>query len=313
MRRRFCVVLCVLFMACWCRAENTQISGRYDVVKAENGLIIGWRRASEDRATQQISIFDMQGKFLIGLTPLRLVPEAKRATIYDVSALPGRLIAVAVVYRKSEDTAPAASLLYFDFQQGSPLLALALDPSREVLRLTVDDDSDVWTLTEGVGEKKPSEQPMIVGYGPSGDVLKEVGKRSEFPLSENQEDGAGFGHTRDSIWFWLPGSTDFVTIKSHDTSLNRFVTGRPNQSPLETTVRAVRTEKGTLLAEILSSEDELHRGHFNFFSRSATTNEWKPFSPPCSPCTLIGTDNGQALFVETQADHLEVYAAPISD
>ena len=56
------------------------------------------------------------------------------------------LFAAAVTYRKSQDTVPAASLLYYDFS-GKPLLALALDPSREVSYLTVDAQSNVWTLT----------------------------------------------------------------------------------------------------------------------------------------------------------------------
>lgn len=171
----------------------------------------------------------------------------------------------------------------------------------------------------GVGERKPSEEPMVVGYSPSGDVLKEVAKRSEFPdhaseIQENDRVGVtGFGHTSDSIWFWLPGSTDLVTFKTHGSSLNRSVTGLPNQSPREITVRVLRTDIGTPLTEIRSSQDEQHGGQFNFFSRSAATNQWEPFYPPRSLCTLIGTDSGQALFLKAQDGRLQIYVAPLPE
>lgn len=318
MRRRLSLAVCVISMACWCRAQNVQILGHYDKVKAENGLIIGWQIASEDRATRQIDIYDRMGNLLAGLAPLRLVSEAKRATVYDVSALPGRFIAVAAVYRKSEDTVPAASLLYFDFQ-GSPLLALALDPSREVLRLTVDADSNVWTLTEGVGERKPNpEEPMmVVAYDASGNVLKRVFRRSEFPdhVSEIQENdrigNAGFGHTSDSVWFWLPLSTDLVAFKTDGSSINRSATHLPGKSPQESPVDVFRTDKGTLVTEVWSRQDRQHAsGQFNFFLRSAVTKQWEPFYPPCVPCHLIGTDSGEALFMR-QEGHLEIYAVPL--
>jgi hypothetical protein len=319
MLRCFCLALSALTLTCWCRAQNVQIPRHYDVVKAENGLIIGWQLASEDRGARQIDVYDIKGTFLTGLAPLRLVPEAKRATVYDVSALPGRIIAVGAVYRKSPDTVPAASLLYFDFQ-GDLLLALALDPSREVVRLTVDGDSDVWTLTEGVGERKPSEEPMAVGYSASGEVLKEVAKRSEFPADASLTQGddrmgsTGFGHSAGSVWFWLPSSTELVTFKMHGSSqMSRFVTGLPKQSPREVVLSLLRTDAGVLLASVRGSEDDRSPGQFKFFSRSASRNHWEFYVPPCSQCSLIGVEGGKAFFLKDQGGQSEIYEAPVPE
>jgi hypothetical protein len=319
MRHAFYITVSALLLAGWCRAQLVQIPGHYEFVKVENGLIMGWQMASEDRATRQISVYDMKGTFLTGLSPLRLVSEAKRATVWDVSALPGHMIAVAVDYRKSDDTVPASSLLYFSFR-GDPLLALALDASREVRHLTVDGDSNVWTLTMGVGQRKPSEEPMAVGYSPSGEVLKEVAKRSEFPAdaSLTQEDDriglTGFGHSADSVWFWLPSSTELVTFKTHGSSqMSRFVTGLPKQSPREVVLRLLRTDAGTLLAWVRGSEDDRSPGQFNFFSRSASRNHWEFYAPPCSQCSLIGVKGGEALFLKDQGGQSEIYEAPVPE
>jgi hypothetical protein len=324
MVRCFCLALSTLFLTCWCCAQNVetqnvQIPRHYDVVKAENGLIIGWQMASEDRAARQIDVYDMKGTFLTGLSPLRLVPEAKRTTVWDVSALPGQMIAVAVDYRKSDDAVPSSSLLYFNFR-GDPLQALALDASREARHLTVDGDSNVWTLTMGAGERKPSGEPMAVGYKPSGEVLKEVAKRSEFPTdaSLTQEDDTmgltGLGHNADSVWFWLPNSTELVTFKTHGSSqMRRFVTGLPKQLPQEVVLRLSRTDAGALLAWVRGSEDDHSPGQFNFFSRSAPRNHWEFYAPPCSQCSLIGVDGGEALFLKEQGGQSEIYEAPVPE
>jgi hypothetical protein len=319
MRHVFYVTVSTLLLAGWCQAQLVQIPEHYQVVKAENGLIMGWQMSSEDRTTRQISVYDRNGMFLTGLSPLRLVSEAKSATVWDVSALAGHMIAVAVDYRESDDTV-ASSLLYFSFR-GDPILALSLDASREVRQLTVDGDSNVWTLTMGAGERNPSEQPMAVGYGPSGEVLKEVAKRSEFPADssltqEGERIGGqtGFGHSADSVWFWLPSSKELVTFKMRGTSpMSRFVTGFPEQSPREGAFRVFRTDAGTLLAWVWGREDDRSPEQFNFFSRSASRKQWEFYAPPCSQCSLIGVDGGKALFLTDEGGQSEIYEAPAPD
>lgn len=310
------VALSILVITLCAGAQTTHLPERYSRVKAENGLIIGWHVKSEDPQATQISVYDRDGKVLAGLNPLRLVREAKRASILDVSAHPRGVIAVSVVYRKDDASVPAAALLWFDFA-GNPLTALALAPSREAWRVTVDSDLNVWTLTAGAGDSKPSEAPMVVGYTASGSVLKEVFKRSEFPLhaietQENSTFGApGFGHTSHAVWFWLPGSTDQVTFNADGSGVHRSTTSLPYQSKHATAQRVALTDDGTLLAQVWTEEDAQRTPQASFFFRSESTKAWSPFSPPCSNCTLIGADSGNAFFIKWEKNGSDIYTAPL--
>jgi len=82
-------------------------------------------------------------------------------SVYDVSVRRGEFIAVAAIYNVS-GRAPAASLLYYYFDFGGRLLmASALDSSRQVMWLTVDDDSNVWALITRPGGRNPPEAPLV--------------------------------------------------------------------------------------------------------------------------------------------------------
>jgi hypothetical protein len=275
-----------------CSAQSFHLPpSKHIELKAENGLVLAWDTNSENRESPQIDIYDKEGKPLVNLTPLRLVPEAKRASVHDVSALPQRMIAVAVTYRKSNDTVPASSLLYYDFR-GNLLSALALDPSREIAYLTIDDQANVWTLTMGAGGRHPSDVPMVVVYGPSGNVTKAMLKRADFPPHTNftQEDESigvpNVGHGADVFWFWLPGSTDLVLVNVKSFSVERISTGLPQRSGREVPLKIVRSDSGSLLAEIMSKPDDRHPGEFGFFVWSATTKRWDRVNAPCVHCVI---------------------------
>ncbi len=92
MRPHVYVVMVVAILSSLSSAQKTHPNSRYGLVKAENGLVFGWQLKSEDSAQRQIDVYDGEGKLLVGLAPLRLVPEARRATVYDVSGLHGRFI-----------------------------------------------------------------------------------------------------------------------------------------------------------------------------------------------------------------------------
>ena len=294
-------------------AQNVRIPGQYNEIKAENGLILAWHGNAEDRAVRQIDVYNEQGNLLASLSPLRFVPEAKLAAIWDVAALPERIIAVAVDFRQAPDKIPAPSLLGFDFK-GNLLFALALDPSREARAVTIDKDGHIWTLTMGAGSREPSETPMVVEYSASGKVLKEILKRSEFPthstvLKEDNVMGqAEFGHTSQSVWFWLPGSTDLVKLNAKGSLLEKSVTGLPRQSTLETPTRIVLTDDGDLCAQIRSRQNERQRAQFTFVTRSETSKHWKAFYPPCPNCMLIGNDETKAFFAGGEGNEIAIYS-----
>ena len=63
---------------------------------------------------------------------LRFVPEAVGVSIWDVSARPRQLIAVAATYGRGPDVPPADALFDFDFD-GALLSAEALEPARELM------------------------------------------------------------------------------------------------------------------------------------------------------------------------------------
>jgi len=317
MRAHLSIAASLLLLAGWSPAQSVELAGgKYPMVKAENGLIIGWNIFSEDREKPQVRVFDHDGKLLVELTPLRLASEAKDATIHDVSALQGHVIAVEATYRKAPNTVPDASLLGFDFK-GNPLFAVALTPSRSVRYLTVEADSNIWTLTGGSGEKEGSADPMMVGYRPSGDVLKEVLKRSEFPshelgIQENDTIGvSALGHTSNGIWFWLPGSTDLVTCKSDGSSPMRTVTGLPEKSAGEIPIKVLLSDAGDLLVQMSGSQNPDHIRHSGVFVLRAKTKAWETFQPPCDRCLLIGIDHGQAVFSKHNGSGFDIYSAPL--
>src|ERR1700730_2082721 len=113
-------------------------------VRYDGGLIISWQNDSSDAGSNQIEISDTQGHPVAGLNVLRPVPDARRVSIYDVSAR-GNLVAVAAVYvhkQGSRKVRNTASLLLFNLR-GQLLSALALGLSHGIARLAVDDRENV--------------------------------------------------------------------------------------------------------------------------------------------------------------------------
>jgi hypothetical protein len=303
-----------LLLSVFSAAQTIHLSERYSRVKVENGLILGWHVNSADSQAPQITVYDSNGHILVALYPLRLVPGASEAFVHDVSARPGGVIAVAAAYRKDNASVPAFALLLFDFK-GNPLTTLALAPSRQAWRVTLDSESNLWTLTAGAGGLSPSEAPMVVGYTASGSVLKEVLSRSEFPLhaSETQENpkvGApGLGVSSRAIWFWLPGSTDLVTFYADGSGVQRSMTGLPKSTTAE---RVVRTDAGTLLAQVRNEQDSSKGRKGSFFLRSAVTKTWNQFYAPCA-CTLIGADSADAFFIQMGENGSDIYKTHIPE
>jgi hypothetical protein len=140
------------------------------------------------------------------LNVLEPIEGATSVSVYDVSARPGNLIAVAAVYVKETGTFPVSALLYFDF--GGKLLAVyALDPSRAIRFLALDERSHLWTLTTSAGDQDPAEAPLIVEYDQKGRPVRELLTRDAFPLhaemiEESPEIGAAaLGYDSGVLWF----------------------------------------------------------------------------------------------------------------
>jgi hypothetical protein len=226
----------IIYMACYTHAgsigtlEHTRLRG----IKSENRLIMSWRLTSSDSNAQQVEIFDEQGQPITSLHVLRCVPEAGTVGIYDVSARRGGMIAVAAVYRKAgtRHVRPVPTLLLFDFN-GRLSSAFALEPSREIYKIEVDEKLNVWTITSHADNKDPSTVPMVVEYNSNGIVSRELLTRDNFPFHAKWTQtgpsigNAFMGYDSIGLWFWLPGSTELVTISAEDGRSAIVKTGLP--------------------------------------------------------------------------------------
>jgi hypothetical protein len=273
-----------------------------DWVKAENGVIIAFTPKSSDASANQIEIFDVKGQPLVSLNLLRATPEARRVSIYDVSALPNKLIAVAAVYSKGDGSPAVDTLQYFNFQ-AKLLSFLLLEPSREIARLAVDKDQNVWALSRSSGGGDTSLLPMVVEYSHEGLVLKQMLHRNEFPEHEQilrQDPGVGvvqFGYSEGWLWFWLPGSTDLVVADTTNGTVLRSKTGLPGTAGNAVPIRMIREESGRLVAE---TETLDHSTPLALYQWSPKTKSWTAFeSTGCGAgYGPVGMNGQQQIYIE---------------
>jgi hypothetical protein len=105
MRYAFGLILCLTIACHFGDAENLGTiehqQGKW--MKFENGIFISMQVISQDSSTNQVEIFNQQGQLLVSLNVLRLVPDARRVSIYDVSARLGGIIVVGAVYESKQD------------------------------------------------------------------------------------------------------------------------------------------------------------------------------------------------------------------
>jgi hypothetical protein len=264
--------------------------------KYEGGLVISWDPVSSDAGAKQVGVSNENGQLITNVDVLGPVHDARRVSIYDVSAR-GNLIAVAAVYESKEGNRqirPTATLLLFDFS-GQFLSAFALEPSHQIALLAVDDNSDIWTLTDHADTNvDPSKVPMVVKYTSKGKIAKELLPRNLFPfhasdIRQNTEIGApAMGYEAGVVWFWLPGSTDFVTISTSDNKITRATTSLPQRAGHNVVPLSVRRElSGTVVVQAGENDQEGNRvpAHYRW-SPNATWARFKPDN--CEGGSLIG-------------------------
>jgi len=64
MRLNIAIALSLAVLTFYAAAQTVHLSEAYSRVKVENGLIIGWNVASEDRQATQVDVYDNNGKLL---------------------------------------------------------------------------------------------------------------------------------------------------------------------------------------------------------------------------------------------------------
>jgi hypothetical protein len=309
-------VLAMTISACSVHAQRIETGRQHQFdLKFENGLVIIWTPTSDDTKANQVEIFDEQAHVVTSFNVLRFVKEAGSVSIRDVSARLGSMIAVAAMYESKGDghfVRPAASLLLFDFH-GALLSAFALEPSRTVRRLEVDDKSNIWTLTARA-DKEASTGPMLVEYRADGTILREAPSRSLFPFHasrtrESPDIGRpSLGYSSGVLWLWLPGSTDLVTVSANDTKTAVVKTQLPKRMGRNVVPLDVfgGSKSGGVVAEVREDGD---KGQFDlaYYNWSTIGLSWSRFKPgACDGDRLIGVDGESQIYVRFEPDHLQI-------
>lgn len=288
-------------------------------LKVENNLAFSWTVNSTDPTKNQIDIFAISGTRLVSLQVLSLVQDARKVSIHDVSAIYNQLIVVSAVY-VSREKRPAATLLYFDWQ-GGLLRAIALDPTREAWRLAMDEGLNVWTLTTHSGDTDPAKVPLIVEYDAAGHIKRELLPRSTFPvhsqtLDESSIDGpVGFGRIGDSIWIWLPKSTDFVLVNCSTYAIERNTTALPGKNDLgqKLVLLGMAMPNAHSLVAEFRAEESATAAHLEWESWSIEDKNWKNLN--CSGCSisrLAGAATGQLFFSGSAGTSRRLYERSVT-
>jgi hypothetical protein len=309
--RRHNMLRLLTLALCLSSVMHAQIFAHLDDVsnslKVSRGYIVGWEVGSNaQHIADQIRIYDRRGTPVTRISMLPLVPEATGMDINDVAISPTGVIVVAATYSAGPGTLPSSVLLYFDLH-GQLQSAVGLLPSRQITKLVVDEESNVWTLTESTTGKDPSTVPMLVEYDSSGHVVRELLKRSQFPADADIVHAdigmVGFGYVNGAVWFWTPASQDLVTVDVHNGSFTRVHTGMPNKSPAETPMGTHR-DGDTLVSLILGAPKLYSPGTWGIF-RWSPTQGWSKIEPvECQKQKILLRDmeNGKGIFARSSQD-----------
>ncbi len=319
--RRYVVLAMIVNAACvyaqYIGAIEQPIRTR--MMKPENGLIITWTEGRVyDADVNQVEIFDERGHKISGLNVLGPVEDASRVSIYDVSARPGSIIAVAAVYTcegVDGSLRMVNSLLLFDFS-GQLLSALALEPQLGIRKLAVDEKRNIWTLTDNDGYQDPATVPLIVEYSREGTIVRQVLTRSQFPLhagllKEDLDIGQiSMGLDSNTLWVWLPGSTDFITVSTSDGKTTLRKTQMPKRAnytevPLS---KVIREPSGDLIAEF---REDGHRDNYDlaYYRWSPLQGLWSVFKPgACDGERLEGISGDRQIYLRYGDERTDICA-----
>jgi hypothetical protein len=309
MRRTAEIIFFIMISACSLLGQQVGTLVRIQThgwSKAEDGLVLSWHSMAANAATDQIDVADITGQKLVSLNVLRLVPEAAKVDISDASAIRNRSIAVAVSYISKEGVVkvrPASAIVVFDFE-GHLISFLALAPWRDALRIELDADSNIWTLNSNADEtRNAAESFMLTEYSARGSVLRELLPRNVFPAHSDEIHGntkigfAEMGRTSHDVWFWLPGSTELVTVDSSgQTSFGK--TGLPASKEPPIPVNFAVDKSGDLVGQFRVGKESAV-----YYRWSQSSKAWTGFDAgACIGGYLAGTDQDRLIFLKSQAN-----------
>lgn len=300
--------LVMITVFCLATLSNAQVFAHLDSVfnffKIDRGYILGWEVGTNSQhVADQIRVYDEQGHLITKISLLPLVAEATAMDIDDVAVSPSGTIVVAATYSRGPGTFPSSILACLDLT-GKLRSAVALLPSRQIAKLAIDEESNVWTLTESATRKDPTTVPLLVEYDSAGNVLRELLKRSQFPAEAeiNREDigFVGFGYESGRVWSWSPGSQDLVTVNVSSGAFTKVHTGLPKESPMETSMGTYRDGEN-IVSLILGKPDSYSRGTWGIFRWSHARQRWSKIQPvACGQQNALMRylENGKGVFAQ---------------
>jgi hypothetical protein len=319
MHRRFWSTIFVVLVVGYSYAQHNGAIEHLsrNAIKIDNGFIIAWVAGTHDeRNTDDVRIFDEGGRDVAKLNVLQAAPGASAVGIEDASVRHG-LIAIAAIYVKREGNRAIAgehSLLLFDFR-GRLTSAFRLEDWQDISNLEIDDQSNIWTLTQGSAGKNPSTVPMLLEYSPSGAILKQLLPRDLFPLhatnvtSTPSNGMATMGYDSGIVWFWLPGSTDFVSISASDGESKMMKTQLPIKTHYTEVPLTIARESGPSNTIVGEFREDGANGESNlaYYRWSPSAVAWAPFEPgACAGDRLIGVSDSRQLYFDYKGDSADI-------
>jgi hypothetical protein len=268
-------------------------------------MILSWQSVGSDTSTNQVDVSDKNEKHLASLNLLRLVTEKKKISVSDVSAIPG-LVAVAAAYMSKEGSKkirPASALVILDFSDHL-VSFLSVAPWRDAERIELDADSNIWTLNSNADESKPAGNGfLLTEYSIKGTILRELLPRSLFPVHANEimrsrEMGfAAAGRNDGTVWFWLPGSTELITVGSSDGMSSIVKTGLPSSDKPIHPVNFTRDNSGALIGEFSESDSS----RLVYYRWLPSDKSWVRFEPGvCTGGALEGSDEIEQIYLKSE-------------
>ena len=282
-------------------------------LKSENGLILAWHKVNV-RGTDGagiVRVFDDHGHAIASLNVLQAVPGANNVSIWDVSAKPQQSIAVGATYTKSGPSDVSSTLLYFN-SDGTLASAFALEPQKEIALLELDDSLNAWTVTWSTYDNASSSPSLVVEYDSHGSVVRQLLARTLFPPHETaivQNPQVGFatgGFDSGNFWFWLPSSTDLVTIRCADGKvLSREKTGYPIASGVTLFPSMMtRDASGAFIAEMRVADPKTpSKASLAYYAWTPETKSWTGIQQNmCEGNRLIGMNHNAEIFVHLDSN-----------
>ncbi len=174
--------------------------------KASHGYIVEFNRTQKLPGRDSVEVFDRKGQRAVALDVLRQLPGAAEVALDDIAVRAGRQIVAGATIRKM-DGGLQDVLLYFTWE-GLLERSISIPPEQEINNLDLDEDGNVWTLTDYFGRQDDTTGPLMFVYDQTGQLIKGLLRRTDYPagFKEGPTNGGavGFGVTPEGAWFWQP-------------------------------------------------------------------------------------------------------------